>query len=120
AAVAAIRALAAAGVAVEVTTPIVRRNHMLVAAVPAILARAQLPVAALVLVIPTDAPDPTECAALVDIARAVTGVAESARRFGVPLRLDRATYVPPCIFEVPERVAHLFALNRGHSGRGGF
>src|SRR5438132_1066112 len=51
AAVAAIRALAAAGVAVEVTTPIVRRNHMLVAAVPAILARAQLPVAALVLVI---------------------------------------------------------------------
>ena len=120
AALAAIRTLAAAGVTVEVTTPIVRRNHALVAAVPGTLARAELPVAALVLVVPTDAPDPTECAALDDVARAVTAVAESARRVGMALRLDHATYIPPCLFDVPERVTHLFALNRGHSGRGGF
>jgi hypothetical protein len=71
-------------------------------------------------VIPTDAPDPSECAALDDVARAVTAVAESARRVGMALRIDSATYVPPCLFDVPERVAHLFALNRGHGGRGGF
>src|SRR5437016_5676030 len=120
AALAAIRTLAAAGVTVEVTTPIVRRNHALVAAVPGTLARAELPVAALVLVVPTDAPDPTECAARDEITRAVTAVAESARRVGMALRLDHATYIPPCLFDVPERVTHLFALNRGHSGRGGF
>src|SRR5207247_5213450 len=88
AALAAIRAFAAAGVTVEVTTPVVRRNHALVAAVPGALARAELPVAALVLVIPTDAPDPTECAALDDVARAVTAVAEAARRGGMAPRLD--------------------------------
>ena len=31
------------------------------------------------------------------------------------MRLDPTTYVPPCIFERPERVAHLFALNRGNA-----
>src|SRR5206468_1343930 len=102
AALAAIRALAAAGVTVEVTTPIVRRNHALVAAVPGALARAELPIAALRLVIPTDAPDPSECAALDDVARAVTAVAESARRVGMALRLDTATYIPPCLLDVPE------------------
>jgi MoaA/NifB/PqqE/SkfB family radical SAM enzyme len=120
AALTAIRALLAARVTVEVTTPIVRRNHALVAAVPGALALTELRVAALVLVIPTDAPDPIECATLADVARAVTAVAESARRAGMALRLDAATYIPPCLFDVPERVAHLFALNRGNDSRGGF
>ncbi|HSP99545.1 MAG TPA: radical SAM protein [Candidatus Dormibacteraeota bacterium] len=115
-----IRALAAAGVVVEVTAPVVRRNHALLAVLPGGIVRAELPVAALILVIPTQAPDASECASLAEVAQAVTAVAESARRVGLALRLDRATYVPPCLFEVPERVTHLFALNRGHSGRGGF
>ena len=115
-----IRALAAAGVAIEITAPVVKRNHALLAALPGGIVRAELPVAALILVIPTTAPDPRECASLAEVAQAVTAVAESARRVGLALRLDRATYVPPCIFDVPERVTHLYALNRGYSGRGGF
>lgn len=115
-----IRALADAGVAVEVTAPIVRRNHDLLAALPGGIAAATLPVAALILVIPTDAPDRGECAPLADVGRTVAAVADAARRFGLALRLDRATYVPPCVFETPERVTHLFALNRGHAVREGF
>jgi len=117
AAVHGIRALASAGVVVEVTTPVVRRNLDLVAAMPGQIVANALPVAALVLVVPATAPDATECAALADAAAAITAVADEARRVGMPLRLDPATYVPPCVFEKPERVAHLFALNRGNATR---
>lgn len=120
AAVRGIRALAAAGVAVEITTPIVRRNLDLVAALPREIAAAELPIAALVLVVPTTAPDTNELAPLGDVALAVGAVADAARRVGVTVRLDPATYVPPCIFEKAERVTHLFALNRGNSSRPGY
>jgi hypothetical protein len=120
AAVRGIRALAAAGVTVEVTTPIVRRNVALLADLPREIMAAELPVAALVLVVPTSAPDASECAPLADVARAVVGIAESGRRVGLTVRLDPATYIPPCIFEKPERVTHLFALNRGNSSRPGY
>jgi MoaA/NifB/PqqE/SkfB family radical SAM enzyme len=120
AAVRGIRALAAAGVTVEVTTPIVRRNVDLVATLAREIAAAELPVAALVLVVPTSAPDPSELAELTDVAHAIGAVAENARRVGLTVRLDQATYIPPCIFEKPERVTHLFALNRGNAERAGF
>lgn len=112
-----LRALADAGIAIEVTTPIVRRNVDAVATMPADLAASDLPIAALVLVVPSTAPDATECADLPAVAKAIAAVAEEARRVGLPLRLDPTTYVPPCIFERPERVAHLFALNRGNASR---
>jgi MoaA/NifB/PqqE/SkfB family radical SAM enzyme len=115
-----IRALAAAGVTVEVTAPVVRRNLGVVAALPGEIDAAKLPVAALLLVIPVTAPDPAECASLGEIARAVLAVADAARRVGLPVRLDPATFVPPCIFEKAERVAHLYGLNRGHASRPDF
>ncbi len=93
----------------------VRRNLDLLAALPREIVAAGLPVAALVLVIPTAAPMPGECASLAEIAAAITAVADAARRVGLAVRLDPTTYVPPCIFEKPERVAHLFALNRGNA-----
>ncbi len=112
-----LRALASAGVVVEVTTPVVRRNLDLVAAMPGQIMAGGLPVAALVLVVPSTAPDATECASLAEVGAAITAVADEARRVGLPLRLDPTTYVPPCAFEKPERVAHLFALNRGNAAR---
>ena len=117
AAVRGIRALAAAGVTVEVTTPIVRRNVALVGALPREIAAAKLPVAALVLVIPTSSPQADECAGLAAVAEAVLAVTESARRSGLAVRFDAATFVPPCIFATPERVTHLYALNRGGGTR---
>ena len=112
-----IRALAGVGVRVEVTVPIVRRNLALVAALPREVAAAALPVAALVLVAPVTAPDAGEVAALAEIAHAVLAVSDEARRVGLTVRLDPTTYLPPCIFEKAERVAHLFALNRGNAAR---
>ena len=120
AALRAIRVLAAAGVKVEATAPVVRRNLDEVAALPQEIAAAQLPVDALVLITPLTAPDPAECASLAEIARAVTAVAEAGRRVGLAVRLDPTTFVPPCVFEKPERVAHLFALNRGNASRPGY
>src|SRR6185369_8547389 len=120
AALRAIRFLAAAGVTVEVTAPVVRRNLDDVAALPQEIAAAELPVDALVLITPLTAPDTAECASLAEIARAVTAVAEAGRRVGLPVRLDPTTFVPPCVFEKPERVAHLFALNRGNASRPGY
>jgi len=110
-----IGALAAAGVRVEVTAPVVRRNLDLLEQLPRQLA--QLPVTGLALLVPTTAPDPDECAGLAAVAAAVTRVADEARRVGLNLRLDPTTFLPPCIFERPERVAHLFALNRGNADR---
>jgi len=120
AAVAGIRALAAAGVRVEVTTPIVRRNLGHVAAVARGIVAERLPVDSLILVVVTDAPDRSECASLAEVATAVVAVSEAARRVGLALRIDPATFVPPCIVEKPERVAHLFAMNRGNASRPGF
>src|SRR6185369_9998011 len=114
------RVLAAAGVTVEVTAPVVRRNLDEVAALPREIVAAQLPVDALMLITPLTAPNPAECASLVEIARAVTAVAEAGRRVGLTVRLDPTTFVPPCMFETPERVAHLFALNRGNASRPGY
>jgi MoaA/NifB/PqqE/SkfB family radical SAM enzyme len=120
AAIAGIRALAGAGVSVEVTVPVVRRNVGLLAAIARGVVATELPVAALILVIPTTAPDPDECAPLDEAAAAIVAVADAARRVGLAVRLDASTFVSPCVFEKPERVAHLFALNRGHASRAGF
>ena len=115
-----IRALAAAGVRVEVTSPVVRRNLAYLAAIPREIAATKLPVDALILVVPTTSPNAGECASLAEIADAVVAVADAARRIGLTVRLDPATFVPPCIFEKPERVAHLYALNRGNASRPDF
>ncbi len=120
AAVRGIHALAAAAVKVEVTTPIVRRNLGLVGNLPRAIQAAKLPVAGLVLLAPTTARDPAECATLPEIGKAITLIADAARRVGLSVRLDPTTFVPPCIFAKPERVAHLFALNRGNAQRNDF
>ena len=115
-----IRALDAAGITVEVTVPVVRRNLAHLPVLPRELAAAQVPVGTLILLIPTTAPDSAECAPLAAAADAIATLAEAARRVGLAVRLDPSTYVPPCIFQRPERITHLFALNRGHASRAGF
>ncbi len=115
-----LHALADAGVRLEITTPVVRRTLPHLAALPGALAASGLPIAALVLVVPRSAPDAAECAALDEVATAVSAAADAARRVGLGVRLDAATFVPPCAFPVPERVSHLFALNRGNARRPGY
>ena len=50
-------------------------------------------------------------------AARVAECAESARRSGITVQLDGSRHVPPCAFERPLRVAHLYALNPGAAQR---
>jgi len=115
-----IAALAEAGVRIEVTIPLVARNLDSVAMLPGEIKKAGLPVEGLVLVVPTDAPDRSDCAPLAAVAAAATAVTDAGRRVGLAVRLDPSTYVPPCSFDTAERVAHLYALNRGNAERPDF
>lgn len=118
---AAIRALASAGLAVELATPIVRANLACVSSIPRSVVDDGLPVEAIVLGIPVSAPLEADLGSLVDAARAVERVAAVAREVGLALRLDSAgAAVPPCLFARPASVAHLFALTSGGANRPGF
>ncbi len=114
------RALAAAGVKLEVSAPIVRSNHGSLASLPAQLARTSLPIDALVLGVPVEAPDARALVSLPDAARVVEAVQEAARREGLSLRLDGHTSLPPCLFENAARVASLFSLTPGGRAREGY
>ncbi len=119
-ALAGIRALAAAGIKVEITVPIVRRNLNPVAELPRAITANELPVDALVILAPLSSPDASECASLAEVSAAIVAVADECRRVGLAVRLDPANFVPPCAFPNIERVAHLYALNRGNAERPGF
>ncbi|MFN8641296.1 MAG: radical SAM protein [Candidatus Binatia bacterium] len=100
-----IRALAGAGITVEVTTPIVRRTLAHAPTLPGQIVAEGLPVAALVLIAPATAPDADECAPLADLGRAITAVADEARRVAHHPAPRSDDVRPPCVFERPERVA---------------
>ena len=118
-AIEAMRGLGSAGVAVEVSTPVVRRNADLVPEMPGHLASLDLPVAALVLGVPIDGPDPAALVSLPAAAAIIERTEAAARRHGIRLRLDPHTHVPPCLFRDVPRVAHLFTLTPGGSAREG-
>lgn len=119
AALAGMRALAAAGVALEVAVPIVRANLDAVAEIPGWLRAAALPVAAIVAVVPHAAPDAEALAPLADAARALEALDDAAQRAAIPLRLDPGAALPPCVFPRPQRRAHLYALSPGGAARAG-
>lgn len=111
---AAIEALRIAGVSLTIATPILAANAE---AVPAMAA----PVAAL-------EPSawilgaPSEGEGVLPLARAasvIEGAEAAARRESLSVRLAAHTHVPPCLFEHPARVAHLFSLTPGGAERAG-
>ncbi len=115
-----VRALAEAGVVVEVAAPIVRANAAEVVALPGAIAADALPVRAIVIGVPVDAPDSIALVLPSDAARVVERVASGARAVGLEVRLDPAAALPPCLFAQPASVAHLFSLTAGGVGRPGF
>jgi MoaA/NifB/PqqE/SkfB family radical SAM enzyme len=114
---AALRALAGAGVAVEVAVPVVRANLDAVAGVPDGLAAEGVRVRALLIEVPVSAPDEGTLAPLAEAARAVEALEAAARRAGIPARFDAESMIPPCLFPQPSRVAHLYALTPGGAAR---
>ncbi len=119
AALAGVRALAGAGVAVELAVPLVAGTLDAAPTIPAAVQEAGLPVRALVLGWPVEGPDPGALLAPGDAAAAVEAVEAEARRVDLPVRLADDAALPPCLFAHPARVAHLFSLTRGGSARPG-
>ncbi len=114
------RALVAAGVALEIEAPVVRANATLLEELPRALRAEGLPVQALVLGVPFQAPNMQEILPLPEAARVVERVEAAARRHAIPLRLDSHTALPPCLLEDAARLAHLFALTPGGRAREGY
>jgi MoaA/NifB/PqqE/SkfB family radical SAM enzyme len=114
------RALADAGVALEVSVPVVRANLQAVATIPAELRASGLPVQELVVVVPNQAPHPHTLADLASAATAIAALERAADAVHLPIRLDPSTLIPPCLFERPGRVAHLYSLHVGRAKRAGF
>jgi MoaA/NifB/PqqE/SkfB family radical SAM enzyme len=112
-----LRSLARAGIAIEIATPIVRRNLDRVAGIPPAIAASGLTVSALVLGVPVSGPDQAALAPLGEAAAAIERVEAAARPLGVRVRLNPDASVPPCLFARPGRLAHLFSLNRGGAVR---
>jgi MoaA/NifB/PqqE/SkfB family radical SAM enzyme len=119
---AALAALAAAGVDLELSVPIVQETLPHVAALPAAVAASGLPIAALVVVVPVAAPAEgrTSLLGARAAAAAVTALAEAARQAGVAVRMSTTEVLPPCLFSNPGRVAHLYGLTPGGALRPGY
>lgn len=113
-------ALACAGIALELSTPIVQSNLSAVPELPAKIAASKLPVRALVFGVPVTSPDPSELVPLRDAAAAIDAAQEIARSVGLTVRIAMDAPIPPCAFPRPSRAAHLFALTRGGAERTGF
>ena len=115
-----LRAAAAAGIAIEASAPVVRANVDTVPALPAALAGSDVPFGALVLSVPVEAPDERTLAPMAAAARAIADAESAARRLDLALRLESHAALPPCVFDRPGPVAHLFSLTRGGGDRTGF
>lgn len=113
------RSLAARGVRLEVAIPVVRDNLDDIAEVPAGLARAGLPVEAIVVGVPAEGPDAAGLASLGEAAQAIEQLVRAARTHGTTLRMSADAFIPPCSFQRPALVAHLYTLTPGGRERGG-
>jgi molybdenum cofactor biosynthesis enzyme MoaA len=113
-------ALARAGIAVEASVPVVRSNLAFIAGLPERIASSGMPIRALVFGVPVVSPDVTELVPLREAAAAIDAAQERARAVGLAVRLDIGSVIPPCAFDKPTRVAHLYALTRGGADRPGY
>lgn len=113
---AALRHLAAAGIACEAAAPVVADNLTALAQLPPEIADR---VDTLWLRPVWDGPDPTALASVADTAEAIAATAAAARTVGLSVQLDPAGWLPPCAFDRPSRVAHLYGLNVGAADRPG-
>jgi MoaA/NifB/PqqE/SkfB family radical SAM enzyme len=112
------QALRAAGVAIEASAPVVRSTLDTLPALPAQLAAAGF--GALVLGVPVASPDASELLGPAQAAAAIARTEARAREAGLPLRIAPDASIPPCAFEQPIRVAHLFSLTPGGRDRPGY
>jgi len=116
-----IAALAAASIAIEVSTPVVAANAETLPQLPGHLAGSGLPIEALVIGVPTSVRGraASTLLPLPAAARVLEEAVEAARRVGLVVRLDDHASIPPCLLRDPARHAHLFSLTPGGRDRPG-
>lgn len=115
-----LRRLDASPIAFETATPVVAANLHDVETLPDMLAELGVRPQRLWFGVPTASPVPDSLAALPKATAAAARFVRAARRAELPVALDPAAFVPPCTFEHPAMLAHVFALNRGAASRTGF
>lgn len=115
-----ILALRDAGIVLEATAPVVRHNLSSLPSLPARLAADGITVERLWLRLPWQAPDPEALAPLLAMLETATRLVDEAIAHALPVSLDPATFLPPCLFPRPGRVASIYALTRGGADRPGY
>ncbi len=114
---AAAAAYAAAGVGVEAVIPIVAATAGELATMPAAIVRAMPAVTMLWARIVQRAPDVSAALAPGAAIAAFETLCEAARAVPVPVQLDPATWLPPCLLRRPDRHAHAYAMGPGGAAR---
>lgn len=114
-----LRALRDAGVVVEGAAPVVRANLDSLPTLPRQLAAEGIALERLWLRVPWQGPDPDALAPLPAALETATRLVDEAVAHALPVSLDAATFVPPCLFPRPGRVASIYALTRGGAERAG-
>ncbi len=114
--IAGIRALLAAGIAVELLASLTRATHALVVAMPAALMAAVGDLGRPVAIeanVPTDAPNPLELLDYQAAAEVLKALDAACRLEAIPLRLAADSGPPPCIFPPRRGLPHLYKLSPG-------
>lgn len=104
----------------EAALPVVRATLDTLPQVPERLVERGLTPKALVVSVPSSAPNPESLASVPDAARCLEALDHAARRQKQILRLAPGTSFPPCLLSNPVRLSHLYALTGGGAARAGF
>lgn len=107
--------LAATGVTIEAVIPIVAATLDELDTLPAAIAKTMPAVSALRARVIQQAPGGV--AAPADAIAGLERLGDAARAVPLPLQLDPATFVPPCLLRRPDRLAHAYALGPGGASR---
>jgi MoaA/NifB/PqqE/SkfB family radical SAM enzyme len=113
-------ALREAGIVLEGTAPVVRHNLSSLPSLPARLAADDVALERLWLRLPWQSPSPEALAPLPAMLETAARLIDQAIAHALPVSLDSSTFLPPCVFPRPGRVASIYALTRGGAERPGY
>lgn len=113
-------ALRAAGLVLEAAAPVLRANLDSLPGLPAQLAAAGVALERLWLRLPWRSPAPDALAPVPAMLVTAARLVDQARTHALPVSLDPATFLPPCLFDRPTRMASLYALTAGGAQREGY
>lgn len=114
-----LHALHEAGIVVEGSAPVLRANLASLPSLPLQLSQAGVALERLWLRLPWQGPDRSALAPLPAMLDTAARLVDQARTHALPVSLEPATFLPPCLFDRPARVASMYALSRGGAKRPG-